>query len=68
MQQDERARLLQREADDQNLESPVTDSTKKADSTQYGPLEIPRSTRYGILAGIWAATFLSVRSYVRLEF
>ncbi|KDQ59888.1 hypothetical protein JAAARDRAFT_153957 [Jaapia argillacea MUCL 33604] len=24
-----------------------------------GPLEIPRSTRYGILAGIWVATFLS---------
>ncbi|KAF6758548.1 multidrug resistance protein [Ephemerocybe angulata] len=24
-----------------------------------GPLEIPRSTRYGILAGIWTATFLS---------
>lgn len=25
-----------------------------------GPLEITRSTRYGILAGIWMATFLSV--------
>ena len=25
-----------------------------------GPLEIPRSTRYGILAGLWIATFLSV--------
>ena len=25
-----------------------------------GPLEIPRSTRYGILAGLWIAVFLSV--------
>ena len=25
-----------------------------------GPLEITRPTRYGILAGIWTATFLSV--------
>lgn len=28
--------------------------------TKLGPLEISRSTRYGILAGIWTATFLSV--------
>jgi len=27
--------------------------------TKVGPLEISRSTRYGILAGIWAGTFLS---------
>ncbi|KAI0933368.1 hypothetical protein AcV5_005530 [Taiwanofungus camphoratus] len=27
--------------------------------TKVGPLEITRSTRYGILAGIWVATFLS---------
>ena len=26
-----------------------------------GPLEISRRTRWGILAGIWSATFLSVR-------
>ena len=25
-----------------------------------GPLEISRSTRYGILAGLWLATFLTV--------
>ena len=25
-----------------------------------GPLEIPPSTRYGILAGLWIAMFLSV--------
>ena len=29
---------------------------------RVGPMEISRSTRYGILAGIWAATFLSVCS------
>ncbi|KNZ77919.1 hypothetical protein J132_03195 [Termitomyces sp. J132] len=28
---------------------------------RVGPREISRSTRYGILAGIWSATFLSVR-------
>ena len=27
---------------------------------KLGPLEISRSTRYGILAGIWMGTFLSV--------
>lgn len=27
-----------------------------------GPRDISKSTRYGILAGIWAATFLSVCS------
>lgn len=39
----------------------------EGDSRQIGPLDIPRSTRYGILAGIWAATFLSV-SWVILAF
>lgn len=29
---------------------------------RLGPLEITRSTRYAILAGIWTATFLSVRA------
>ena len=29
-------------------------------ASRVGPMEISRSTRYGILAGIWAATFLSV--------
>ncbi len=32
------------------------------DPSKYGPMDISRTTRYGILAGIWAATFLSVRS------
>ncbi|KAL4254412.1 MFS transporter superfamily protein [Abortiporus biennis] len=27
--------------------------------SKLGPLEIPRSTRYGILAGVWTSTFLS---------
>lgn len=28
--------------------------------TSPGPMEISRSTRHGILAGIWVATFLTV--------
>lgn len=32
------------------------------DPRRLGPLEISRSTRYGILAGLWTATFLSVSS------
>ena len=31
-----------------------------------GPLEISRTTRYGILAGLWMATFLSVSLSVQL--
>jgi hypothetical protein len=30
---------------------------------KLGPLDIPRKTRYGILAGIWLATFLAVRLF-----
>ncbi|KAH9923694.1 MFS general substrate transporter [Epithele typhae] len=37
---------------------PLEDASKRP--TRIGPLEISRSTRHGILAGIWAATFLSV--------
>ena len=33
-------------------------------SRELGPLEISRSTRYAILAGIWMATFLSVSLFV----
>lgn len=33
---------------------------KGRDPSKYGPLDISRSTRYGILAGIWAGNFLSV--------
>ncbi|KAI0738091.1 major facilitator superfamily domain-containing protein [Daedaleopsis nitida] len=29
--------------------------------TKVGPMEISRTTRYGILAGIWVGTFLSLR-------
>ena len=38
------------------------DSEQQVENKQskQGPLEISRTTRYGILAGIWAATFLSV--------
>ncbi|KAH7890122.1 major facilitator superfamily domain-containing protein [Phlebopus sp. FC_14] len=33
-------------------------------SKKVGPLEISRSTRYAILAGLWSATFLSVATLV----
>ncbi|KAM5542022.1 hypothetical protein V8D89_004332 [Ganoderma adspersum] len=38
-------------------ESPKPDLSKRPGG--LGPMEISRSTRYGILAGIWTATFLS---------
>lgn len=34
---------------------------------RVGPREISRSTRYGILAGIWSATFLSVQMFPDLQ-
>jgi hypothetical protein len=34
---------------------------KRKDEKRVGPRDISRSTRYGILAGIWTATCLSVR-------
>ena len=37
---------------------------QKGVSRPPGPLEISRSTRYGILAGLWMATFLSVSLYI----
>ncbi|KAF5311427.1 hypothetical protein D9611_011587 [Ephemerocybe angulata] len=41
-------------------DAPDSETGKKAvKKGPLGPLEIPRSTRYGILAGIWTATFLS---------
>ncbi|KAI0062144.1 MFS general substrate transporter [Artomyces pyxidatus] len=36
-------------------------SAPPAQNHKPGPMEISRSTRYGILAGIWVANFLSVR-------
>jgi hypothetical protein len=41
---------------------PLIGSTHAAAPAQNknGPLDISRSRRYGILAGIWSATFLSV--------
>ena len=32
-----------------------------------GPLDLPRSTRYGILLGVWIANFLSVRTSLGLS-
>ena len=40
-------------------DSPQVESLKEA-KRRLGPLEISRSNRYSILAGIWVATFLSV--------
>ncbi|KAG6334028.1 hypothetical protein ID866_5059 [Astraeus odoratus] len=42
--------------------SDATHATSK--STRAGPLDIPRWTRYAILAGLWSATFLSVSTLV----
>ena len=33
------------------------------DDRGTGPMEISRSTRHGILAGIWVATFLTVGQF-----
>ncbi|PPQ99167.1 hypothetical protein CVT24_009258 [Panaeolus cyanescens] len=49
----ERDPLLARDANDANTPQ------KNSKNVRVGPLDISRSTRYGILAGIWTATFLS---------
>ena len=33
---------------------------KRVETRRPGPLEISKSTRYGILAGLWSANFLAV--------
>ena len=51
-------------------EAPVANSSVSKSKVQetgrgdlrVGPLEISSSTRYGILAGTWMATFLTVRT------
>ena len=43
------------------------DEGQKGFGRALGPLEISRSTRYGILAGLWIATFLSVSLSVYSE-
>lgn len=46
---------------------PQDDSARKASTNEpIGPLEISKSTRHGILAGIWMSTFLSVSSLLRV--
>jgi hypothetical protein len=40
-----------------------TGNVKPEQDRGLGPLEISRSTRYGILAGIFLSTFLSVSHY-----
>ncbi|KDR82136.1 hypothetical protein GALMADRAFT_240663 [Galerina marginata CBS 339.88] len=53
----ERDPLLQRLASGVEEHSTVKSNGKE--ERRLGPLEISRSTRYGILAGLWTATFLS---------
>lgn len=46
---------------------PRTASPEPAENkkfTKVGPLEISPTTRYGILAGIWVGTFLSVCTFL----
>ena len=55
---------MNRHSDEENdpllLESGVEPRKDAGKKYQPGQLEISRATRYGILAGIWTATFLSV--------
>ena len=53
----ERAPLLQDRGSGQKFQQ---GEDQKGIGRALGPLEISRSTRYGILAGLWLATFLSV--------
>ncbi|KAI0085904.1 vacuolar amino acid permease [Irpex rosettiformis] len=54
----ERDPLLQRSSHSDDADQ-VADVEAIKHNNRVGPLEISRSTRYGILAGIWTATFLS---------
>ena len=56
----ERDPLLQDHDSGQQLQHSEGQKGVGTDGRPLGPLEIPRSTRYGILAGIWIALFLSV--------
>jgi len=42
-------------------DSVTVGKVQEANDLRNGPLEIAPSTRYGILAGVWTATFLAVR-------
>ena len=44
----------------QGDEYPQQGNGQKGVGRALGPLEISRSTRYGILAGLWIANFLAV--------
>ena len=41
----------------------ANDHLNKDAARSPGPLEISRTTRFGILAGIWLGSFLSVRIF-----
>ena len=43
------------------------DESNKDAARTPGPLELPRNTRIGILAGIWLGTFLSVRTVGKIS-
>ena len=59
----ERDPLLVRRTTEHEEEDVETNGKISAHSkTKVGPLDIDRRTRWGILAGIWTATFLSVSS------
>ena len=60
----ERAPLLQDRGPGQQFEQ---GEGQKGVGRPLGPLEISRSTRYRILAGLWMATFLSVSLSVYSE-
>ena len=66
-QRNEREPLL-REANEAALPPgapavPVLETVKDV-KVRPGPLDISRTNRYAILAGIWTATFLSVCTYI----
>ena len=59
-QMSERDPLLQDHGDSGQQLQQGKDQKGVRHASALGPLEISRSTRYAILAGIWIATFLSV--------
>lgn len=52
--------LSRRRTDDEEEDVETTSKTLHSQKKKVGPLDIDRRTRWGILAGIWTATFLSV--------
>ena len=59
----ERDSLLQ--SSNTNAQYGAGEQSNKDAARTPGPLEISRTARFGILAGIWMGTFLSVRTIWR---